>query len=155
MFHVKHESGRYACRTALPPLQSHRILIRPSQHRLRSTNKPPQRRRVCKIALRGAVIWHCVEGDFALAARLSSYHSVIRRRRDIGAQQSEAGRSFSRLRWLTGPASFLSSTTIRLSMDMSRVCDWPYNRFHRYVRRSGYRPTEVVIWPRSGVRFAV
>jgi hypothetical protein len=31
--------------------------------------------------------------------------AIIRRCRDIGAQKSKAGSSFSRLCWLTGPAS--------------------------------------------------
>ena len=33
----------------------------------------------------------------------------------------------------------------------TRVCDWPYSRFHRYVKNACYRSTGVAIWRRSRV----
>jgi len=96
---------------------------------------------VCKIACEALETSYGV-GRFC--ARGRSSHAIIRRCRDIAAQTSKAGYSFSRLCLLTGRARCLSNISNACGRFIhfnplkhgyvGRVCDWPYSSFHRYLR---------------------
>ena len=67
-------------------------------------------------------------------ARSRSSHAIFGRCRDIGAQKSKAGFSFIR-----GDADFERHVDYTHFNPVkhgyvTRVCDWPYSSFHRYVK---------------------